>query len=87
MLTWLRRRRQRKCAEAGHQHTVSYLKCYYEYPGTGYRSVADDVTVEGTRCKCGKTYMEQESDRQGTNSLSLPKSDWRKLRKEGFLEY
>lgn len=87
MIAWLKKRRQRKCEEAGHPLTVPYLKCYYEWPGKGFRSVADDVTIEGERCRCGESVEEHSLDRQGIQSLSMSSDKWRQLEREGYLEY
>lgn len=75
----------KKCERVGHDFADGYVD-RWEYPGTEFRSVADDVTYDALVCSRCKHYeLKGEADRSGLQGLELPASTWKQLRRDGYL--
>ena len=78
-----------KCERLGHDWKRKTLRAY-QWPGEGYRSVADEVTFTIHECQRCQQRERREGDevitREGIQSLSMPSEDWRKLKRDGVLE-
>lgn len=85
LVSWLDRRKRERCEAAGHV-TKTEQSSHLAYPSQyEFRSVADKVTEERTFCNCGAVDETKEIDRSSIQSLSMPDSQWEKLRVTGRL--
>lgn len=75
-----------KCLRIGHRLKVEEYT-QYEYPSTGFRSVADEVTYHVSYCnRCGFRDMPTEVDRDSLQGLTLDAGNWRRLRRDGHMQ-
>lgn len=74
-----------KCERVGHDYCDGYV-ARWEYPGTEFRSVADDVEYEALVCsRCRHYELKEEVDRSGLQELSMPDEMWMRLSRDGYL--
>lgn len=91
MLRWLSEffSPEKKCERLGHQYK-QMTKRYYQWPGKGCRSVADECLVRIHVCRrCGVKEKQGDDEvisRESIHSLSMSSSAWRELEENGILE-